>query len=180
TLATCGNDSAVKLWDLESIAAQRLTPKNPSTAVAVAFSPDGQTVAAITSYWASTFVWSVGSRRLRDFFRWQGQRGYSLAFAPDGHTVACGQSGGVALWAPGTRAEPHRWDAHAGDVLGVAFTPDGQTLLTGGADGLVKLWDTAGRLRHSFDWRVGEVGAVAFAPDGLTAAAGGYETILVW
>src|SRR5207253_11438553 len=100
--------------------------------------------------------------------------------APEGNPMALGERGTVAVWMPGTRAEPRGWAAHAGDVLGVAFTPDGQTLLTGGADALVKLWDTAGRLRHSFDWQVGEVGAVAFAPDGLTAAAGGYETILVW
>jgi WD40 repeat protein len=180
TLATCGNDAAVKLWSRGSVLPRSLAMKSSSTAVAVAVSPDGGSVAALTSRWSRAFVWTVSTGRLRDFYQWQGWRGYSLAFAPDGDTIACGQSGTVALWRPGTRGEPQSWAAHAGDVLGVAFTSDGQTLLTGGADGLVKLWDAAGRLRHCFDWQVGDVGAVAFAPDGLTAAAGGYETILMW
>jgi WD40 repeat protein len=184
-VATGGDDGEVHLWEVGRDTVGMIECRPPwSTGVppaALAHSPNGKRMAAVTTRPAAIHVWRFDPdgahyRSTRQVSEW----GYAIAFDADGDRIAVGLDRTIAYWNPDDYRPPTTWPAHSGAVLGVAFTPDGQTLLTGGADGLVKLWDSAGRLRHTFDWKVGDVGAVAFAPDGLTAAAGGDGTILVW
>jgi roadblock/LC7 domain-containing protein len=178
-VATSGDASEVRAWNRTGKHVWSTAVPNHLVA-AVAFSPDGGRVAAVTARPGMVSVFNAADGALYRS-RWQvADWGYSVVFHPSGDRLAAGLGQKVLLWDPTDYREPPVWTAHAGAVLGLAFTPDGQTLLTGGADGLVKLWDPAGRVLNTFDWKVGEVAAVAFSPDGLTAAAGGYEKILIW
>jgi WD40 repeat protein len=130
----------------------------------VAFSPDGQLLAAGNEN-GRVRLWTVGGRLVRVLDGHQGPV-WSLSFAPDGKTLAtAGQDGTARLWElatgkerarlrghrgrsgfgfrPGEVAFAHNGDTlrgHRGSVFAVAFAPDGATLATGGSDGRALLW----------------------------------------
>jgi WD40 repeat protein len=156
---------------------------------AVAFSPDGRTLAT-TSLDGTAKLWEVASgKELRSF---QGPGGYVVgaAFSPDGTLLATairgrmgsGESGEVRLWETGSGREVASWRGHTGDVHAVAFSPDGLHVTSAGQDGTVRLWDVPGR-RQALVHR-GHRGlalAVAFSPDGRTVVSGGSDgAVKVW
>jgi WD40 repeat protein len=180
-LTTGGVGGTVKTWQLPGLEFREDRIDTRVWAVkAVAYSPDGSALAALSARPVFLSLWPLKAPRKAVRLSLAAEWGRALCFSPDGHRLFAGLEGQVAVWECASDRKPQKWPAHDGAVSGVAFTRDGDTLLTGGFDGLVKLWDREGRLKHSFDWRISDVGAVAFAPDGLTAAAGGLEKILIW
>jgi WD40 repeat protein len=121
-----------------------LTPK--VVAYAVAFSPDGHTLAVI-GLDRTISLWDVGSWTERTVLHGHQRFIAALAFAADGRALATASiDGTVKLWdvAAGreraTLPHPRRLDS-------LLFAPDGKTLLTGwyeaNGPGFVKLWDAA-------------------------------------
>lgn len=157
---------------------------NGANGVAVAFSPDGKTL-AVGGDGRVEFRDTVGSK-LRATFTPREKSGKavpgipSLAFSPDGKLLAAGTSSGVvALWDVAKRRQV---GLTHGDrfkkIESVAFSPDGKLLATGGDEG-VRLWDA-----DSGEERIEEVAVlddeasidhVAFSPDGRTLASAGYN-----
>lgn len=91
-------DWAVKIFDVAS-RRERVTLKgHKGLTSAVAFSPDGATLA--TGSWDQTVrLWEVGSGREQVNFRWPIGKVFSLTYAPDGLRLAAGGDHGmVVVW----------------------------------------------------------------------------------
>jgi WD40 repeat protein len=162
---------------------------------AVAFSPDGRTL-AVGGYREVLLADAYRGTRLR---RLTGPTGVvtALAFAPDGRTLvaaggAPGQFGEITVWGPtspgpsrgGGAREGRSLRAHGDAIYSIAFSPDGQTLAAGSYDRRVSLWHApfrAGSAPRICKDHTDAVYAVAFSPDGRrVASAAGDRTVKLW
>jgi WD40 repeat protein/tRNA A-37 threonylcarbamoyl transferase component Bud32 len=172
TLASAGEDRAVKLWDLATGRVLHTLGAHTDAVFGLSFSPDGNRLAS-GSRDGTIVLWDADSgaelRRLmghsRSFAR--------LCFSPDGRTLASGSEGGlVKRWDVDSGKEESPLPGHAGAVRCVAFSPDGSRLACGGEDQTVRLHDLAGGSPRKFTMP-SAVNDVAFSPDGHTLAAVG-------
>jgi WD40 repeat protein len=168
-----GVNGLVTLWDAAT--GKELRRLWGAGAEAVAFSPDGATLA--TGGHACTIrLWDVVTGKERPPAA-TGHEGAirTVAVSRDGTLAATGGGGrSVRLWALPSGREARRIDASSTWFLGVmALSPDGRTVVTDKG-----LWDTAtGRFRPgregrgtAFQGQDYSVGGIAFAPDGKTVA----------
>ncbi len=182
-----GGDRRVVLWSIGS-QIERLIPR-PADAQswAVAFGPDGQTLAS---------GWSDGTIVILGVDGWRPARSMTglpsgvttVAFSPAGGSrllASGGSDGKVVVWdldAKEAVAAPLAEDA--GGVSTVAFSPDGRRLAFAGLDGAVYLRsapDWAPSPHGSFGGDADSVWGLAFAPDGRTLASGGWDgRIRLW
>lgn len=182
-LATGGDDQFVKLWTIsERYPGYRtLSPRRHQPVQALAYSPDGQLLAVVTTRPATVRLYQAERQRLHDGYQFQQSWAHSIAFAPDRSSVACGLDDFVAIWPiKGKRTVPTRFHAHQGAILGVAYRPEGRGYISAGADGLARMWDAEGRCERTYDWQAGELCSLAIAPHGMVAAVGGAESIVLW
>lgn len=153
------------------------------TVNAVAFSPDGQTVASGADYTDSTAkIWDAADGTLLQTFPPHSWGVVSVDFSPDGQLLAVGHV--VAGYPPGGRvvvwdiAEATELDTFGGCYA--AFSPDGELLASGGG----------GPIRDVYVHRVSDgeeiaqiytgsyVTAVAFSPDSQVIASGGSDNVV--
>src|SRR5262249_23609612 len=117
---------------------------------ALAFSPDGRTLAASTQRDGEILLWDPAADRVRA--RLHGRSpAVDIAFSPDGRTLAAGEQheNAVTLWDLETGRSRYLHKEQHGPITSVAFSPDGSLLAAAGpADRLVRLWELpSGRLR---------------------------------
>jgi WD40 repeat protein len=105
----------------------------------VAFSPDGEFVAAGTGW--TVQVWAVRDRSVRHTLRGHKNVVWGVAYSRDGRRLFSGSEDGlVKCWDTLSGAELRSYDWRIGKVRAVAVAPDGLTAAAAG-DGVVAVWD---------------------------------------
>ncbi|HKI31609.1 MAG TPA: c-type cytochrome domain-containing protein [Gemmataceae bacterium] len=145
TLATCGYDRLIKLWDAGTGKERRTLKDHSDSVYSVAFSPDGKLLASGGADRAVK-VWDVttGTRlyTLGESTDWV----YAIAWHPDGkHLAAGGVDKSIRVWeasAAGGKVVQSVF-AHAGAVTRLAYSADGSTLYSLSEDRTAKAWTTA-------------------------------------
>jgi len=157
--------------------------RHPGYMHAIAFSPDGKTVATTQDY-TITF-WDVATGKRQQPFAGHVTPVISLAFSPDGSDLASGDrgEGTLIVWRLKDRKPRHVFGGHKPNVLSLAYSPDGKVLATGDGyhgsgsdDAHIRLWDlTAGQLLRQFPGHLNGVANLTFSPDGKRLASGGHD-----
>jgi WD40 repeat protein len=184
-LASLGADRKVKIWDLTETDKPVFerpwdTNRKFGMAYSVAFSPDGQKLAA----------GSEGTLRLWDWQNDQtlhslpGREGQAIpvAFSRDGRLASVIFREGLKIWDPETERPLLTINAHRHPVSALAFSPDDRWLASASFDRTVKLSDsTTGEFVGIFDLHTGTVECVAFSLNGKRLASGGEDkTVRFW
>jgi WD40 repeat protein len=167
--------------------ADGLDPQPKPLVHAVAFSPDGKTLAmggASPRVKGGCFLklWDVQKETLiggtKETKEADGGSGFpeavtSLAFSPDGKLLAAGCTDGKLRLFDGRTGELKKvWDDMARFAF-VVFSPDGETLVSQSRDRTVKVWDVeTAKVRRTLQGNKASV-AAAFSPDGRLCATGG-------
>jgi WD40 repeat protein len=153
---------------------------------ALAFSPDGRTLAVSTAptftYLWNTRTWKLAHGPLRD-----SKRGANaVAFSPDGKFLATGGAdSGVRIWDVSDGERTFFLFAHTNPVVSLAWSPDSRVLASGSMDDTVRLWRIqtqvgSGSLAVTLPGHTESVTALAFTPDSTRLVSGSADRTLRW
>jgi WD40 repeat protein len=157
---------------------------------AIAFSPDGKTLAAGDALSLQLLDASTGAPlnvlvdTRSSTLKPETTATRSLAFSPDGTTLAsAGPANAVTLWTISTGQKAATLTGDAKQINSVAFSPDGKYLAGGGADDIT-VWELAAPpshttlVHHSTDHA--QVTSVAFSADGKFLAGSSLLGLDLW
>lgn len=163
--------------------------------VSLAFSPDGQVLAAGAANDNKIRFWQVKTGQPLGTLVGHSGMVAELAFSPDGKRLASSSyDQTICLWELQTLGTATFYTqppvqtlrGHEAGVWCVVFSPDGRYLASASKDQSVRLWDIQAadgrsQLRHILDGHTGGINALAFSPDGQLLASGALDcTVRLW
>jgi WD40 repeat protein len=183
TLVTTSDDTddrqTVKFWSFDPASAEhplRLRlgwHAHNATVSAVAYSPDGKTVATVSlEKIHSVMLWDAETGRLLAELQGHTDWVRAVDFSPDGKLLAtAGTDAKVRVWDVESRRCIYPLEFHRDKIRAVAFSPGGSELVSAGNDHHICIWDVnRGALLRAIPAQESVV-AVDFSPDGSMLAA---------
>jgi WD40 repeat protein len=145
TLASGCTLGTLKLWNVEPGKEQLVFDARTMSVMALAYCPDGKTVA-----WGGSSgikLLDVQAKTERPFGGPETEKATitALAYSQDGKTLASASSDHtITLWDVSTGKANASLKGHTDAVTALVFSPDGKTLASGSRDGTIKLWKLVG------------------------------------
>ena len=188
-LASVSPDTTIRLWNPHTGEQQTMLRAHTSfgyrPVFSVAFSPDGQTLAAGCDYKAP-FIRLLDLQNEENIRTLTGHTWNisSVAFSPDGQTLASGSwDKTIKLWNPNNGHLKRTLTGHTREVMSVTFSRDGQTLASASGDGTIRLWNpNTGEEKKILTGNTDWIEQIAFNPDGEILASGNLQArrIRLW
>lgn len=181
TIASCGGDGWVRLWDAETGMANMGLRGHAGPAWGVAFRPDGKRLASCSDD-HTIRIWDVALGRT--FLVLHGhQRGIAnVVYSPDGSRLASASDDQtVRIWDADQRRDDRYLLGHTKQITALAIHPDSKRLASADEDRNLKIWDlAAGRVERTLN--VGaSVTALGFNPKGeLLVSADAEGALTLW
>gem|GEM_PF-712425 len=150
--------------------------------MSVAFSPDGNTIAAGLNN-NTIRLWNRNGTALGEPLKGHEDTVRSVAFRPDGKTIASGSADRtVRLWGLDGKPRGQPFQGHEDTVTCVAFSPDGNTIASASVDRTVRLWGLDGKPSGTpLRGHAQTVTCVAFSLNGKMIVSGSEDgTIRLW
>jgi WD40 repeat protein len=176
------DDFAVHIW--EAASGQSFGTLDGHTGIiwGVAFSPDGQMLASVSSD-KTAKIWDWRNGTLLKSLDFPGEVS-SVSFSPDGQTLAVGgvdqpqnQIQNAAIWtfSVGSWNPVHKFSEFL-NITALVYSPDGRWLIGGGSSRNVQVWQASDgaslfTLNHAH-----QVSKAAISPDSSTVATATCET----
>jgi WD40 repeat protein len=186
-LATGDTGGTVTVWDLKRQAPLNFCRGSHYDINALAFSPDGTTLASAGR--AEAKVWDVATGRLLLNLKHRNSM-TALAFSPDGTRLAIGSRtafdhpGGVDVYRLEDGRGIRTFRGLRGQVPKTIFSPDGRLIAGLSQDWQVAIWVQAtGQLAIKLDVPQGETAdnsGLAFSPDGKRFAFSSGNRAMLW
>jgi WD40 repeat protein/serine/threonine protein kinase len=155
----------LKVWDTATGKELAILKASPP----VAFSPDGQHLAAAGDHFAVE-IWDIGDLpKVRKIHTLPGHSWaiVALVFHPDrrlARLASASADGTLGIWDV-TAGRQITLLRHGGNVSGIAFSADGRRLASGSSNRTVKMWDAeSGQLLETLPDPTGAVQSVSFHP----------------
>jgi RNA polymerase sigma factor (sigma-70 family) len=167
-----GRGTKIGLWDVASgKAIRRLEAANVADVQALAFSPDGKTLAASDQSGTIHFWYPATGEHTSQHSIGTMEPVTLLAYSPDGKVLVTGNDQGkrLQLWDAATHRLLYAL-ARPGNLNAVVFSPDGALLAASAENSPVALWQArTGRLVRELRSPL-RVETLAFSPDGKVLA----------
>jgi WD40 repeat protein len=196
-IASAGSGPDIYVWDAstgQTLSVCRHRSGIFPSVYALAWSPDGTSLASICSIWNNinriVHVWDIKNSRSRLRYIMHSLpigEATAVAWSPDGSAIAS---------TSGTN-KIHVWDANTGErlftcnlgssgmfegVLGIAWSPDGTRLATAHMNGTAQIVSVVKQKKLlTYHGHSSDVRAVAWSPDGTCLASASHDkTVQLW
>lgn len=144
-------DFTAHVWDANTGVEIARLEEQVNHVAKVVFSPDGATLATVSTRGRAINLWETATWKLRRSLpvgrqEWH----FPAAFSPDGWRLASSAGSAMAVWDLSSgKPVTSSAGSHRGRIVGVAYTPDGSRAVSGGQEGMAVVWNLGSPARRA-------------------------------